>query len=159
MSNALDVETVPGQPFIGSTREFDAPVAAVFAAHGDPAVFARWIGPNEEQTRIMHWDFRSGGGYRYEQDDPDGQTYAFRGVFHTVRENELIIQTFEFEGWPDQVSIDTMRFEALPGGRARLVGHSVFPSAEAVEAMVSEGMERGMSEGYDKLDAILAGEG
>ena len=49
--------------------------------------------------------------------DADGNTYAFRGVFHTVRENELLIQTFEYEGTPDEVSIDTMRFEE-PTGRA-----------------------------------------
>ena len=60
---------------------------------------------------------------------PRQDAYGFRGVFHTVRENELIIQTFEYEGTPDEVSIDIIRFEELPGGRSRIVDHSVFPSA------------------------------
>ena len=115
-----------------------------------------WIGPRSLETKITHWDFRTGGGYRYEQTDADGNTYAFRGVFHTVRENELLIQTFEYEGTPDEVSIDIMRFESLPGGRSRIVDHSVFPSIEVLEGMMAEGMEYGMNEGYEKLDEMLA---
>ena len=91
------------------------------------------------------------------QKDAEGE-YAFHGVFHTIRENELIIQTFEFEGWPDEVSMDTIRFESLPGGRSRLVDHSVFGSAEVLENMIASGMERGMREGYEKLDRMLAAE-
>lgn len=157
MSNALVIEAVPGTSYADITREFDAPVDALFRAHADPELFAEWIGPGSLRTEITHWDFRTGGGYRFVQRDDSGE-YAFRGVFHTVRENELIIQTFEFEGWPDEVSIDTIRFEALGDGRSRLVDHSVFPSVEVLENMVSEGMEVGMREGYDKLDGILAGE-
>lgn len=155
MSNALVIDAVPGTSYADITREFDAPVADLFRAHADPELYKQWIGPGEERTEITHWDFRSGGGYRFVQRDADGE-YAFRGVFHTVRENELIIQTFEFEGWPDEVSIDTIRFEELPGGRSRLVDHSVFPSVEVLENMQAEGMERGMREGYEKLDRMLA---
>ncbi|MCP2635228.1 SRPBCC family protein [Microbacterium sp. HD4P20] len=159
MSNPLVIDAPQGTSYADITREFDAPVAALFHAHADPELYAQWIGPGEEQTVITHWDFRTGGGYRFEQTDPDGNVYAFRGVFHTVRENELIVQTFEFEGWPDEVSMDIIRFESLDGGRSRLVDHSVFPTTEVLEKMIAEGMERGMREGYDKLDAILAGEG
>ena len=156
MSNPLVIEAVPGTSYADITREFDAPIEALFEAHADPALFAQWIGPGAESTEITHWDFRTGGGYRFVQRDPQGGEYAFRGVFHTVRENELIIQTFEFEGWPDQVSMDCIRFETLDGGRSRLVDHSVFPSLEVLESMQAEGMERGMRDGYDKLDGLLA---
>lgn len=155
MSNPLVIDTVPGTSYADITREFDAPVEALFRAHADPALFAQWIGPGEERTEITDWDFRSGGSYRFVQRDKDGE-YAFRGSFHTVRENELIIQTFEFEGWPDEVSMDRISFESLPGGRSRIVDHSVFPSIEVLENMIAEGMERGMREGYEKLDRMLA---
>jgi uncharacterized protein YndB with AHSA1/START domain len=156
MSNAVTIDAVPGQSYADITREFDAPVAAVFRAHADEELFRRWIGPNDLSTRITQWDFRTGGGYRYEQDDAEGNTFAFRGVFHTVRENDIIIQTFEWEGEPDGVSIDIMRFEELPAGRSRLVDHSVFPTTEVLEMMMQHGMEYGMNEGYAKLDALLA---
>lgn len=159
MSNPVVIDAVPGTSYADITREFEAPVEAVFGAHADPELFAQWIGPGDERTTITHWDFRSGGGYRFEQTDPDGNVCGFRGTFHTVRENELIIQTFEFEGWPDEVSMDCIRFESLDGGRSRLVDHSVFPSVEVLENMVAEGMERGMREGYEKLDSLLAGQG
>ncbi len=157
MSNPVTIEVVPGTSYADITREFEAPVAAVFHAHADPELFAQWIGPLALENRITHWDFRSGGGYRFEQTDADGTVYAFRGVFHTVRENELIIQTFEFEGWPDEISLDVIRFEDLPGGRSRLVDHGVFSTVEALEGMLASGMEKGMAEGYEKLDEILAG--
>ena len=120
MSNPLVIDAVPGTSYADITREFDAPVEALFHAHADPELFVQWIGPGALHTEITHWDFRSGGGYRFVQRDADGE-YAFRGSFHTVRENELIIQTFEFEGWPDEVSIDAIRFEPLEGGRSRIV--------------------------------------
>jgi uncharacterized protein YndB with AHSA1/START domain len=155
MSNPVVIEMAPGQSYGDITREFEAPVEALFAAHADRDLFATWIGPRSLQTKIHEWDFRTGGGYRYEQIDKDGNSYVFRGVFHTVRENELIIQTFEYEGTPNEVSLDCMRFESLPGGRSRLVDHSVFPSVEVLEGMLAEGMEWGMNEGYEKLDELL----
>ena len=156
MSNPVVIDTTPGQSYADITREFDAPVAAVFRAHADPELYARWVGPRSLTTEVPHWDFRTGGGYAFVQTDPEGNSYGFRGTFHTVRENELIIQTFEYEGTPDEVSLDCLRFEELPGGRSRIVDHSVFPSVEALEGMIAEGMEYGMNEGYEKLDELLA---
>ena len=156
MSNPVVIDATPGQSYADISREFDAPVEAVFRAHADRDQFREWIGPRALQTNIIEWDFRTGGRYRYEQTDPEGNAYTFNGVFHTVRENELIIQTFEYEGEPDEVSIDCMRFEELPGGRSRLVDHSVFPTVEVLEGMMSQGMEYGMNEGYEKLDELLA---
>lgn len=155
MTNALTVTAEPGVPFIEFTREFDAPVEAVFRAHKDPELIKQWLGPNGYETEIERHDFRTGGGYRYVQKDGDDE-YAFNGVFHVVRENEFAIQTFEFEGFPDVVSIESLRFEDLGNGRTRLVGHSVYPTQEARDGMVASGMERGMSEGYGRLDALLA---
>lgn len=156
MSNPVVIDVAPGQSYADITREFEAPVADVFRAHADPELFKIWIGPRGYETRLTEWDFRTGGGYRYEQDGADGNTYGFRGVFHTVRENDVIIQTFEYEGFPDAVSLDVLRFEELPGGRSRLVDHSVFPTVEALEGMISSGMEVGVREGYEKIDELLA---
>jgi uncharacterized protein YndB with AHSA1/START domain len=157
MSNPVVIDSTAGQSYADITREFEAPVAAVFRAHADPDLFKVWIGPRGYETVLTHWDFRTGGGYRFEQGGGDGATYGFRGVFHTVIENELIIQTFEYEGAPNEVAIDTIRFEELPGGRSRLVDHSVFPSVEALEMMVQQGMETGLREGYEQLDELIAG--
>lgn len=156
MSNSLKITAPEGLPVIEFEREFDAPVAAVFEAHRDPELVKRWLGPRDYQMDIEHYDFRTGGRYRYLHTDGQGGEYAFNGVFHVVRENELAIQTFEFEGFPDVVSIETLSFEDLGDGRTRLRGRSVYPSLEARDGMVTSGMETGMSQGYEQLDEIVA---
>ena len=79
----------------------------------------------------------------------------FNGVFHRVRDNEFVIQTFEFEGAPDMVNIEYLWFEDLGDGRSRLRGRSICPNTEARDALLSSGMEGGMTEGYEKLDVLL----
>jgi uncharacterized protein YndB with AHSA1/START domain len=155
MTNPVTITAPEGMPFIEIEREFDAPVEAVFRAHADPELFVRWIGPNGYENRIDRHDFRTGGGYRFVNIDGD-EEYAFRGVFHVVRENEFVIQTFEYEGLPDVVAIDSLSFERLEGDRTRLRGRSVYPTLEARDGMVESGMEKGVTEGYAKLDALVA---
>jgi uncharacterized protein YndB with AHSA1/START domain len=159
MSNPLQVTVPDGVPFVDYTREFDFPVTDVFNAHRDPELVKQWLGPRGYEMEIERYDFVSGGGYRYIHRGPDGGEYVFNGVFHTVRENEFAIQTFEFEGFPDVVSIESMRFEDLGNGRTRLTGHSVYPSQEARDGMVASGMEGGMSEGYERLEELLLRQG
>ena len=156
MSNPVTIEAVEGTSYADLSREFEAPVESVFRAHADPELFAQWIGPRRLRTVITHWDFCTGGGWAYEAHDPDGSVYAFRGTFHSIDENAQIIQTFEWLGAPGEVSLERMRFEALPGGRTRLSGRSVMTSREALEQMIASGMEYGVREGYEKLDELLA---
>ena len=155
MSNPVTITAAEGLPFIDIEREFDAPVEAVFNAHRDPALYAQWVGPKDHVTEFPQFDFSTGGGYRFVSTDQQGQSYGFHGVFHVVRENEFAMQTFKFEGWPDVVSLESLTFTALDGGRTRLTIHSVYPSVEARDGMVQSGMEHGVTEGYQKLDAVL----
>lgn len=157
MSNALKLTVPEGLPFIEFEREFDFPLAEVFRAHKDPELVAQWLGPRGLRMEIGHYDFRTGGSYLYHHVAPDGARYGFSGVFHTVRENEFAIQTFEFDGYPDVVSIEFLTFQDLGGGRTRLTARAVYPSMEARDGMAQSGMETGMSEGYERLEEVLAG--
>ena len=96
------------------TREFAATPDQLFRAHTDPDLYARWVGPDDMSTKIDHWDARNGGSWRF-VDLRDGEEYAFRGCFHTVTP-ERIVQTFTWEGMPDDVSLETLRFEDLGTG-------------------------------------------
>ena len=157
-TNPLTVTAPDGLPFIDLQRDFDAPVADVFRAHRDPELYAQWVGPDGHEMTIERHDFVTQGGYRFSHRTPDGDEYWFNGVFHTIREDELAIQTFEFEGAPDEVAIEYLRFIDLGDGRTRLSAHSVYPSVEGRDAMVASGMERGVREGYSRLDDLLAGD-
>jgi len=123
-------------------------------AHLDPELFARWVGPDGMDTRIVEWDARDGGSWRYVA-SRDGVEYAFRGCFHQITD-ERIVQTFTFEDWPDQVSLETLRFEDLGDGHTRLHAQSLVESFEARDAWLASGMETGVDQGYAKLDALLA---
>jgi uncharacterized protein YndB with AHSA1/START domain len=154
-TNPVTITAPEGVPFIDIEREFDAPVAAVFNAHRDPELVKRWLGPSGYDVNMERWDFRTQGGYRYVHTNAEGESFAFNGTFHTVRENEFAIQTFEFEGYPDVVAIESLTFEDLGDGRTRLHIHSTYPTLEARDGMVASGMESGLREGYERLDAIL----
>jgi uncharacterized protein YndB with AHSA1/START domain len=140
------------------TREFDAPRALVFKAHTDPDLYVQWLGPHGYEMILETFEPSSGGKYRYIHKDPQGNEFGFHGTFHEMSE-ELMIQTFEFEGLPERghVTLDTMRLEELPGGRTKVTIQSVFQSVSDRDGMVQSGMERGVREGYERLDEVLAG--
>lgn len=144
----------PRVPLIRITREFDAPRGKVFRAHADPELFRRWLGPRDLTMTIDYFDCRTGGAYRYIH-AREGEEFGFHGSFHEVRAPELIVQTFTFEGWPDGVALERLTLEELPGGRTRLTATSLTDSFEARDAMLQSGMDVGVNEGYEKLDALL----
>lgn len=152
------IEADPDVPIIRITRDFEATPAQLFRTHTDPDLYARWVGPDDLSTRVEHWDARRGGSWRFVNiREAEGETeeYAFRGCFHEVREDR-IVQTFTFEGMPDAVSLETLRFEDLSDGWTRLHSQSLVDSFEAREGILAAGMETGVQEGYEKLDALLA---
>ena len=155
MSNPLTLHAPEGEPFLEYRREFDFPVSEVFKAHTDPDLYARWIGPRDLATRIDVFDARTGGAYRFVHSRGEEQ-YAFRGIFHTVRPDEFLLQTFEFEGYPDVVTLEYATFAELPAARSSLSGRSLYPSVESRDQFVSNGINEGMSDGYDQLDELLA---
>lgn len=156
MTNPVTITAPEGLPFVDIEREFEAPPSAVFRAHADPELVAQWMGPHGYEMTVPEWDFTSHGSYRFVHRDGEGNEFRFNGTFHTVRENEVVIQTFEFEGAPDAVSIEKLTLTDLGGGRTRLSSRATYPSVEVRDAMVESGMEHGLVEGYESLDEILA---
>jgi uncharacterized protein YndB with AHSA1/START domain len=154
--NTTTITVEPGKQELFITREFDAPRELVYRAHTDPNLYCRWLGPRGYEMILETFEPVSGGRYRYIHKDQNGNEYGFHGVFHEISE-ELMIQTFEFEGLPERghVILDTMRLAELPGGRTRITIQSVYQSVEDRDGMVQAGMERGVTEGYERLDEIL----
>jgi uncharacterized protein YndB with AHSA1/START domain len=154
--NQTTITAEPGKQELFITREFDAPSELVFKAHTDPGLYVQWLGPRGYEMTLETFEPHSGGRYRYIHQDQDGNEYGFHGVFHEISE-ELMIQTFEFEGLPEKghVTLDTMRLEKLPGDRTRITIQSVFQSVADRDGMVQSGMERGVNEGYARLDDLL----
>ena len=155
--NAITEATIEADatvPVIRITRDFTATPAQLLRAHTDPDLFARWAGPNDTQTRIVDWDARTGGSFRF-VGTGDGEEYAFRGCFHEVSP-QRIVQTFTWEAMPEGVALETLTFEDLGDGRTRLHAQSLVDSFEGRDAWLASGMETGVNEGYAKLDEMLA---
>lgn len=142
-------------PIIRMTRDFHATPQQLMEAHTNPELFARWVGPDGMDTRILVWDARDGGEWRYVA-GRDGEEYGFRGCFHQITDTR-IVQTFTFEGMPDDVALETLAFEDLGDGVTRLHAQSLVDSFEGRDAWLASGMESGVNEGYAKLDNLLAG--
>ena len=140
-------------PIIRITRDFAATPAQLMRAHTDPELFAAWIGPDSLRTHIDVWDVRTGGSFRFVSGSDRGD-FAFHGSFHEVRPDR-IVQTFTFEGEPDGVALETLRFEDLGDGRTRLHTQSLVDSFAGRDAWLASGMAVGVNEGYAKLDRML----
>jgi len=147
--------TTPTDREIRVERIFDAPRDRVFAAFTDPALIPEWWGPYDTTTVVDEMDVRPGGRWRFIARDCEGRETAFRGVYREVTPPERIVQTWEWEGLPGHVSIETAEFEDL-GDRTRMIGTTLFHTTEERDGMLNSGMEKGMNETYERLDALLA---
>lgn len=146
-----------GKQEIVITREFDAPRELVFKAFTDPNLIPQWWGPRYLSTEVDKIDVKPGGQWRFINRDAEGKEYGFHGVYHEILAPERIIDTFEFEGLPEtgHVTLETVRLEALPGGRTRLISQSVFQSVADRDGMLQSGMEEGVNDTYDRLEELL----
>jgi uncharacterized protein YndB with AHSA1/START domain len=145
----------PGMPLIIIAREFDVPRELVFRAHTDPDLLVQWLGPRDLTTTIERYEVRNGGTWRYTQSDVQGNSYGFRGVFHGDPSPDAIVQTFEFEGAPGHVCLQTATL-ADRDGKTQLQTISAFQSVEDRDAMVASGMERGVHDSGERLAELLA---
>lgn len=144
----------PGVPQILVTREFNAPREIVFRTFTEPDLLVQWLGPRRLTMTIDTFEVRDGGSWRYLHRDEDGTEYAFRGLFHGTPSLDGIVQTFEFEGTPGHVSLETVTFEDI-GGKTLVRQNAVYQSVADRDAMIESGMEAGLNEGLDRLDELL----
>jgi uncharacterized protein YndB with AHSA1/START domain len=151
----MQITAEPGVPQVLTARTFDAPRDLVFRAFTEPELLVQWLGPRRYTTTVDRFDVRDGGSWRYVSSDDAGNAFGFHGVFHGEPSPDGFVQTFEFEGAPGHVSMDTLTLEEADG-KTTVNTNSVFQSVEARDAMVDAGMAEGMNEGYDRLDDLVA---
>jgi uncharacterized protein YndB with AHSA1/START domain len=140
---------------ISIVRDFDHPVDAVYRAMTDPDLIGRWMGPRGYDNVELTNDARHAGTWTLVQRGPDGDQFAFRGVFHGDPSPDLTVRTFEWLGLPGHVSLETLRIEDLGDGRCRVHNSSVFLSTADRDGMRDNGMDRGVREGFERLDEVL----
>ncbi len=159
MSAAVKLEkktklTFPNDRTLRTERVFDAPQSRVWKAYTDPKQLAQWWGRGQKCTIERH-ELRRGGHWRfvvYEGKAAQG----FEGRFREVTPEDRIVQSFEWDGMPGHVCIETVTFEDLGDRRTRLVTESLFHTAEECAVAAQSGMEEGVNDSYEALDRVLA---
>lgn len=154
-SNNILTVTLPSDREIVMTRVFNAPRELVFKVWTDPNLIPQWWGPRSLTTTVDKMDVRPGGLWRFVQQGPDGNEYAFNGVYREIAPPERIVSTFEFEGMPGHVSVETVTFEEHEG-KTRVTGQSLFQSVEDRDGMLKSGMEEGAAETWHRFEELLA---
>lgn len=144
----------PGKQEVIITRVFDAPRELVFEAYTDPKLLPQWFGPREYTTIVDKMEARPGGLWRFVQRNQDGDEFAFHGVHHDIVAPERIVATFEFEGVPGHVLLQTLTLEPQ-GQKTRLVEQLLFQSVADRDGMVASGMQRGSDDSMDRMAEIL----
>ena len=153
MIENLSVE--PGIPQLTGSHTFHAPPELLYRAWTEPELLVQWLGPRRLTMTIDHYDVRHGGTWRYIHREHDGTEHGFRGVFHGTPSIDGIVQTFEYEGAPGHIQLDTVTFERQ-GEQTVAHMNTVFQTVEARDAMLEHGMEEGWTESLERLDDLLA---
>jgi len=136
-------------------REFDAPRDRVYEAFTRADLIEQWWGPRGTTMTVDKLEARTGGDWRFVIKSSDGTETGFRGTFREVTPPERIVWTFEWDGMPGYVSVDSSEFEDL-GDRTRVITTSSFLFEEERDGMIASGMESGLSGSYERLDELLA---
>ena len=148
--STIDVST-PSDLEIRMTRSFDAPRELVFAAHTQAEHLRHWWGRGNPLD--VEIDFRVGGRYRFVE-HAGTERHAFRGEFREIVVPDRIVQTFEYEGWPGQIAVETLVLEEHDG-KTVVTSTTRFDTTQARDGMLQSGMEAGANESYVALDKYL----
>lgn len=155
-SKRLEIIAAPDKPTILTRRVVDAPRALVFAAFTKPEHLKRWMGPRMLAMVSCESDLRVGGRYRFVHRAPDGQEFAFRGEYREVDPPSRLVRTYVFEPMPDHEALETLTLEETDG-KTTITTLTVHKTIEGRDGHLSGGsMEEGMTEGYARLDELLA---
>lgn len=148
--------TPVGELEIHTERIFHGPKQLVWDTFLDPALIPQWWGLRANTTRVDKMDVRPGGGWRFVQVDPEGNEHGFSGEYRELNPPDSVIQTFEWDGMPGHVIVETAYFEEIDANTTRFRGASVFASVSDRDGMLMSGMEGGLNESHDRFEELLA---
>jgi uncharacterized protein YndB with AHSA1/START domain len=151
----LEIEIPPNEPVVIFRRQIKAPPQLVFRMYTEPEHLRRWWGPRHLELVVCEIDLRVGGRYRFVHRAPSGQEFAFYGEYRVIEPPHRLVQSFVYEGTPDNEAVDTFTFDPVAGGTL-IACRTVHSSIAARDAHVAYGMEEGLIESYRRLADLTA---
>ena len=146
--------TTPTDREIRIERIFNASRERVWRAFTDAKQVAQWWGRGHTLV-IERMEVERGGHWRFVEHTSEGPQ-GFEGRFREVTPPERLVQTFEWDGMPGHVLVQTVTFEDLGDGRTRLVTMVLAHTTQERDGMLSSGMEGGLNQSYAAMDGLLA---
>lgn len=134
-------------------RIFNAPREAVWRAMTQPDLVAQWWGRGNKLV-VERFEFERGGHWRFVEHSDHG-VHGFEGRYREITPPERVVQTFEWDGMPGHVVVETMTLQDLGDGRTKLLNVSLFHTVEERDGMLQSGMEDGVNQSYAALDRVL----
>ena len=145
------------------TAELDATVERAWQLWADPRQLERWWGPPTYPATVVDHDLAPGGRVTYFMTGPDGDTFhGWWEVLAVGPPNRLELKDgfADASGAPNEAMPTTMTLVTLSerdGGGTLMTLESRFPSVDAMEQLVSMGMEEGVVAALGQIDGILVG--
>ncbi len=136
-------------------RIFNAKRERVWRAMTEPELLEQWWGRGNRLV-IERFEFVRGGHWRFVEHSDHG-VHGFEGRYREIVPFERIVSSFEWDGMPGHVLIQTITLEQLADGRTKLVSTELFHTEAERDGMMNLGMEEGTNQSYEALDRVLAG--
>ncbi len=143
-------------------RVFNAPREKVFAAFTDCKHLMNWWGPHEWPLAHCDMDFRVGGSWHYAmKETATGNMSWGLMFFDEIAAPEFIRYRDVFSDANRAINTDLPETETMlrfyaEGGKTRVVSSTVFASEAALKQVIDMGMEQGLKETWDRLEAYVS---
>ena len=157
-----DVRKDPEALTLTFTAELDADVERAWQLWADPRQLERWWGPPTYPATFVDHDLVPGGRATYFMTGPEGDKHGgWWEVLAVDPPTRLEVKDgFADEaGAPNDAMPTTVMVVTLaerPGGGTLMTVESRLPSLEAMERLLSMGVEEGMRSAMGQIDGILA---
>lgn len=165
MSRVTQKMEQPSDRELVISRTFAAPRELIWQAWTQCEHLQQWWAPAGWSVPVCKMDFRVGGTWHYcmKGPMPDGSEMESWGltVYQEIVEPERIVALDQFADAKGNVSpempkmLNTITFTTVDG-QTQVVSHNEFAAAEDLETIIQMGMEEGMTQSWDQLEAHLA---
>ena len=155
------VEKNTDQLTLTITSEFDAPVDKVWGLWADPRLLERWWGPPTYPATMVDHDLSPGGTVNYFMTSPEGDKHhGWWRIASVDAPHGLEFQDgfADDSGKPAEnmpTTVTRVTLTERPQGGTQMTVVATFPSREAMEQLISMGMEQGITEAMGQMDALL----
>jgi uncharacterized protein YndB with AHSA1/START domain len=142
-------------------REFNAPRHVVFKAFTDCEALAHWWGPKDWTLPGCTMDLRPGGTWHYGMRGPNGEESWGLATYREIVEPERLVYSDRFADRDGNVNPNMPQMEISVSfisqtGSTLVKMRCLAASPEQAKQLIGMGMEQGMKETWDRLDAYLA---